>query len=129
MWRPFRHTYTILVTMLGWTLFRSETFSQATSFFVAMAGFASPSRTHSVAEYWRNELAVVLVLGVLCSTPWVPLLKERFERFMETVSGAIRFSGVLVQECLVTVYLFTLFILCAMLLGAQTYNPFIYFRF
>ncbi len=129
-WRPFQHGYTLLVVMVGWVLFRAETFTQTCVFLKAMAGFGAASDTTcSVMDYWNRELAIVLLLAFIGATPWMPAVKHRFNLFQERAHPTLRLSFHFVHEWMVLGFLGLVFMICAMLISAQTHNPFIYFRF
>ena len=56
--------------MVGWVLFRAETFGQAMQFLGNMSGLAAGSApAQKLARYWSNELVWSLVLGAVFSMP------------------------------------------------------------
>lgn len=131
LWRPLRHLYALLAVLGGWVLFRALTLSHGIAYFKALAGFgAAANAKYPLAMYFDRGLAVVLLAGLIGSTPWIPWLANRLRAMEETQphaapSTAIRFaSGSLRLGSLMV-----LFILSAAVMSAGTHNPFIYFRF
>ncbi len=122
--RPiWAHAYTMLVVMIGWVFFRTETLAGAVAFLTAMAG-ASPARPtpFTVGFYLTPELWLALVAGAFGSSPWVPALAARVARAASPVS--LRFARALSAAAVVG-----LFVASLLQVAARTYNPFIYFRF
>jgi alginate O-acetyltransferase complex protein AlgI len=129
-WTPLRHVYVMLVVMGGWVLFRSDTFSQAMTFFSAMAGWSYGSgQSHYVALYLRPDVLLALLAGAVLSAPVVPWARRKFTEYAASKQGAAAllvesagaFGGLVILGCI--------FFACAMYLSSGTYNPFIYFRF
>ena len=125
-WRPLRHVYTMLMIVVGWALFRSQTMSQAWVFLSAMAGFApATSRTLSVAAFLNPELALALMLGTLGSMPLIPACQNALARVREPLPAPV---GVALDAATVLGFA-VVFVYSSMLMAAGTYSPFIYFRF
>lgn len=125
-----RHLYVLLAVMVGWVLFRAESFGQAWTFLEAMMGRgAASSRAYYPELYFGSELQVLVVVAIAGSCPLVPLVAQKLralERRLEGASGAILRLG---EEAGRTLVLATLFLVSAMKLASTTHNPFIYFRF
>jgi len=129
-WPMVQHLYVLLVSMVGWVFFRSETFSQALVFLKAMVGFApGTGAEYYVAMYLNNQLLIVLLAGAIGSLPIVPRLNRWHENVVSGRSGV----GVLVVESLwamaSVVAMAAIFLGSSMLLASGTHNPFIYYRF
>jgi alginate O-acetyltransferase complex protein AlgI len=125
-----QHTYALVVTMVGWVLFRADTFAGAVAMLRAMAGFGAAQPTiYSVSWYLTPELLLALAVGIIGSTPIAPALA----RWWADRSGAVSESGDAALGWLPSALgAATLVLLLAgsvMLIAAGTYNPFIYFRF
>ena len=125
--RFIRHAYTLLVVMVGWVLFRAETFAEASVFLRAMAGSSrGAGDLYFVGLYLNRELALTLCLGVLFSLPVLPWLAGKYRELSQDAgSTLVVFGGQLVRLSVLGL----LFAACAVSLAAGTYNPFIYFRF
>lgn len=108
--------YTLLVVLIGFVIFRAETFGQSLIFIQSMFAFTSASALASkeLMILITPFTTVMFAISVIASTP---LLKN--------------IKGYDVGWTSVLSYGFTivLWIACLLSLAANTYNPFIYFRF
>lgn len=125
--RPARHGYTLLVAVVGWVFFRAESFSLAASFLRAMAGFGTGENTVYYALYYlKQDVALAIVLGIFMSAPLLPYVRARFRALVAADRpGPANVLAALTRAGAIAV----VFLLCIMVLSAQTHNPFIYFRF
>ena len=120
--RAVYQPFTMLMVILGWVLFRSETLAQAGTFLQAMflgADGGATSWDHVVFEF--NECRVVLVCGILCSTPMFARLSAWCVRRFPRSEAALAASGWLWQMVLLVV--------SVSFLAMNAHNPFIYFNF
>lgn len=128
--RPLQHGYTMLVVMLGWVLFRSDTFGQAFGIVQALAGLASGDTARwTPAMYLSTDVICALAAGVVACTPVAPWLGQRWQSWRLAERSA---AGQLADAALqlgVVAGLAALLVASAVLLAAATHNPFIYFRF
>ena len=129
--RVLRHAYTLLAVMVGWVLFRSETFEQALAMLAAMVGLAAGTgELQSATTYLGPELWIVMIAGAIFSLPIVPAIQRRAHALLNGASSpAFRVLAELVAQPLLLGLLFTLLLLCSSKMAVGTYNPFIYFRF
>jgi alginate O-acetyltransferase complex protein AlgI len=122
--RALRHAYTMLVVIAGWVIFRAESLDQAADLLRAMAGLApaGAGALHPLALHLDNAVLLALGAAALGSLPWLPALASwRAARPRGAVGFVLDAAGfVLLQLVLVG---------SAMQLAADSYNPFIYFRF
>jgi len=127
--RPLRHAYAILIFMLGWVLFRADSFSGASTYFAAMLGLVPDTAAQPLARYSRAEALCAVAAGVLFSAPLWPWLKARAARLADGRAAgfatALGAGGVVLEIGLVMLLL----VASAAMLAGGTYNPFIYFRF
>jgi len=127
--QPFRHLYTIFVVMMGWVLFRADTFAGAAGYFSALFGANHPALAQPLHRYTGNEVIWALCLGTAFSLPLWHGLKNFGARMGERLparSREIYFAlGQIVEILLIVVVL----LISAAWLAGGTYNPFIYFRF
>ena len=113
--RVFYHFYTIFAFIIGWVLFRSETLKQGVNYLANMAGFTSGNEVYTRVSHYLNRYdCLVLAVAILCATPVLKKVLCEKNILMETV---------------INIILAFLFVMCISELGANTYNPFIYFRF
>jgi len=105
--------YTMLVVVVGWIFFASESFASAGTYLVAMFGGANGiSGSHPQIVAWIPMLFV----GAVAATPLVSGLYRKLEE---------RGRSFPVKVCLVVLAL----VLCTAALVSESYNPFLYFRF
>ena len=128
--RVLRHVYTLLVVILGWVLFRSETLSQAVAVLGAMSGLTAPNGAPDpLAHYLTAQVAWSLAFGAIFAVPTWTLIKLWLRKACYLSPAAIQDQllscGVLVETGLLIVSL----LICSAWIAGGTYNPFIYFRF
>ena len=104
--------YTLLVVVLGFTLFRADTLAQAGAMFAAMFT--------GVGLEWAGTAAVCARLTpvFLLTLAFALALSFPVSKRFQTKNDTVTFAGALV-----------LLVLCMFNLSAGTFNPFIYFRF
>lgn len=110
------HSYLLLVTLIGWTLFRADTLSGAGRYIRALFGFGTAD---TVLDPWIFLTVPVLIgatCGIVCSLPIGPWMAARYP--------IKKYS-----EPLVLLGYVCLLVLSILHIGIGTYNPFIYFRF
>jgi len=124
LYRPLRIVYTLLIVMVGWVLFRSETLEQGAAFLQKMflLGESSDLKVYAT-EFLNNKAITVLIIAVLLAFGFGKKLISRVKLIFN--SG----SGYLVLYFMKTAVSFSLLLLSILYLAGSTYNPFIYFRF
>lgn len=112
--------YTSLAVMLGWILFRvvnvRETLSLVKRLFMPWYYTISG---YSIWELVSHRMLVAMVLGIVLMGP----LQHLFKKYCQKGFKFLRFGW------LDMVFCGGVFVLCVLNLAANTYNPFIYFRF
>ncbi|MCA9148840.1 MAG: MBOAT family protein [Planctomycetales bacterium] len=120
-----QHVYTLLVVMMGWVMFKADTVAGAIGIYRALLGFAvNESNTSPLALFATRHACAGMIFGALACMPLVPWASElmgRWERERPTLLPLL--------DTLRGVSLLLLLFGCALLVAADTYNPFIYFRF
>ena len=107
--------------MAGWVLFRVENLAAAQTFFGALAGFAEGSSlVRPLPLYATPDRWLALGFGAVFALPLLPALRA--------YTGQSKWPPAGLQLASLAGYL-AVFYACAVCLSAQTYNPFIYFRF
>lgn len=111
--------YTLLVVLIGWVFFRSDSFSYSIGFIKSMFGISHGTPLYDINFYCTSKYIIVFICSILGCTP---LISKLFHDFENSGSGKI--------NCIIrdTFLVITLFI-SIMFLSSNTYNPFIYFRF
>jgi alginate O-acetyltransferase complex protein AlgI len=125
-----RHVYTLLVVMVGWVFFRSNTFAGAGQYLVRMTFLGSNSSAFfTMAQCVNRALVLAVAAGVIGSLPIVPLLGSAFDRAVAAAGGAGSWLVDLTAGTGEFVALSAIFVASTALSAAGTYNPFIYFHF
>jgi alginate O-acetyltransferase complex protein AlgI len=128
--RLLRHAYTLLVVMLGWVLFRADTFDQAIGMVRAMAGLAPGDTSRwSLGLYLGRDVQMGLLVGAVASAPVLPWLGQRWLNWRRQDRSWAGKSADGLMQFAVLLSLAALLVASAVLLAAATHNPFIYFRF
>lgn len=121
--RFLQHIYLLIIAMVGWVFFRSETFSYAFAYIKTMFGLNGQGLWDLSSDLYVNEHGVILLLGIIGSTPIVKL----FLKWSDTESANKSIS--LSKDLLSTVFYLVVFTLAVTYVVSTTFNPFIYFRF
>lgn len=119
--RWLAHTYTVLIAVTAFTIFRAQTLPQGFDFIAKMfTGFTSNMQAQAfLAQTLSLKVVVLGAAGIIGSTP---LLKNAYLALKRRQKGqALEIGSMAVTLAL-------LFI-CMVALSGQSYNPFIYFRF
>ena len=117
-----RHVYALVLILLGWVLFRSESLTYAGQFIAAMFGAAAGGWTDSRSLYYLLQFRWELLLAIPASLPLRDWALRRLEARDTTLSG-------LVLTWAPKAAALGLFALSFLRLVSSSYNPFIYFRF
>ena len=110
--KRLRQLYTLLVVVLGFTLFRADTLAQAGAMYAAMFSGVGLHWLGTAAVWAKFTPAFALTLCIalfLCT----PIAKEHTPK----------------RESVTLVGSLALLLLCMMYLAAGSFNPFIYFQF
>ncbi len=129
-----RHTYTLLVVLVGWVFFRAETLQQALTWLQSMLGHApGDGIIYHVSLYWNWKIFWAILFGIIASTPILPWFQEKCRHHMVRLSDLQLTSQLLWLEAMFysggTISLLGLFLASILTMASGTYNPFIYFRF
>ncbi len=138
--RIVAHGYTLVAVMLGWVLFRADSVTHAWGFWRAMFGMQTLNGPfHPWQMYGTNSSIFMLAVGfVLAILPALkaPEISAQSGKVDATNSAAgtsnpssKHAGGNLLVTFAKPVALALGFALCVLSLAANTYNPFIYFRF
>jgi alginate O-acetyltransferase complex protein AlgI len=113
--------YTFVVTLIGWVLFRTESFTLSVQYYAAMLGLAADPIPFDWSFYWNRELSLISIVALLGFWPWWrPMINQMGEKLA-------RYPHL--KEVLLTLGLLVIFLLCTNSLVNNNLNPFIYFRF
>lgn len=117
--KAFTHVYTWFVVLIGFTLFRADSVSYALSFFKVMFTGGAAGNASLWAQF-TPWFVFVMFVAVVFAFPIFPVLRKKLcaNLRIKPVYTAISYA-----------FSFMLLLLCMGALAANTYNPFIYFRF
>lgn len=107
--RVFSHIYTIVLLLIGWTLFAITDFN-------GICEYLSKLFLYSNGEEWIYYLrnyGVSLIIAIIFSLPLVSMFYKKIDNF----------------KWIKTIILMGIFIISVAYLVDATYNPFLYFRF
>ena len=127
--RPARHVYAIIVVMMGWVLFRSNTCTAALHYFLALFGQSDAITPHLLVRYLSHQSLWALAFGVLFSGPLWSTIKTTCSRIGLAAPVDYRPGVMILGATLETVLIIGLMLVSVIFLAGSTYNPFIYFRF
>ena len=114
----FRHLYTVIVVVFGWVIFACEDLSITGEFFKAMLGIGVPL-IDTAALFQLSNFALLFPILFVGATE---LPRRIVCRLQHSVRSA-GFEKLTYAACLATTWV------CIAFLVADTYNPFLYFRF
>ncbi len=112
-----RRIYTLMVVLIGFVIFRSETFTQSMIFIQSMFTFtyASALATKELMILMTPLTIMLFIISAIASTPILKMIQfEKKQVYISYLSYG---------------FTIVLWIACLLSLAANTYNPFIYFRF
>jgi alginate O-acetyltransferase complex protein AlgI len=114
---PVAWAFTFLLVMIGWVLFRAANLGQAGHFIITMFGIGHPDFVYYGLLYFLTPHSAFFALCGLAFA-FIP-----FERFSWRTEGKpIMTAGKAVAALLVFLY-------GVVMLSANSFNPFIYFKF
>lgn len=122
----FSNLYTFIVVLMGWVLFRADSFSQAEEYYAALFRFEFP--LPELAFFKLNttrDYCIALVIAILGSFGFFIRLQNFIRPMIRQRSYYLNAS----YDFLYGSFLLSLLILSTMYLISGTYNPFIYYRF
>ena len=114
MW--LRHTYVLVLVAISFVVFNAASLSQAAGDIGGMFGFGHVPFVTAETLYYLRSYAVVFVVGIVGSLPFVR-------------SFALRQEGKKGFWAAETAFLVALLLLCTASLVDGSFNPFLYFRF
>jgi alginate O-acetyltransferase complex protein AlgI len=128
--RILRHVYVLLVVMVGWVFFNSNTFTQAREFLMRMAFLGkSDSAFFTVKQCVNRTLVIAIVVGALGSLPVATWAGAAIDRAGAAARGGRLWLVDLIAGIGEFTMMVAIFLASTALSAAGTYNPFIYFRF
>ena len=131
--RIVRHAYVLLFLMISWVFFRADNLSSAMLYLAAMIGEGTgDGLIYHVGLYLNREVAFVLIIGVIGSTPIIPYLRQLHVRGIMRRKAAYSAPYAFIHYAMPIAYpalLAAMLLVSVTYMASGTYNPFIYFRF
>lgn len=124
-----QHLYCLLVVIVGWVFFRSESFGYAIGYLYAMVDVTrEPFLNTQLFLRMNNNYYFTLILGILGSMPLFPKIAGM--KWLKRPENEPIFSmqGMLIGNMQLLFFGFILVYSLASVIG-NLYNPFLYFRF
>ena len=118
--KAIAHVYVILVTLVNFVLFNAADMTQFAGDVAGMFGLAGVPLVTGETLYYLRSYLVVLVVGIIGSTPVVKTAVERLRQNEKADR---------VLNLLEPVFLLGLVVLMTAYLVDGSFNPFLYFRF
>lgn len=112
----FSHIYTILVIIIGWVIFRSNSMEEAVLYVKAMGGISGNVLVDSTFCNYLTGCYTILIIALVLSMPIVPYIQNKYcctilGKNVESLVGA------------------AIFLVSVLMCISGSYNPFIYFNF
>ena len=115
--------------MMAWVLFRADDFTHAWGYFTSLYTYKEVGLNYDVLHKFMNrEVYLVLLIAVLSSTKLWVVIYERAKKFVQHHSSMLKLSQGL-WMFMVIAFVLVVRTLSTTYLVANSYNPFIYFRF
>ena len=128
--RLVKHLYTMFAVVFGWVLFRAENLPQASEFMLAMAAITDVDHlVRPVMHYVTPKLVVVISIGAVLSLRLAPRALQYYRRYLETLEERSRARLEFVGSWVGLAGVIGLALCSLVFVGADSYSPFIYFRF
>lgn len=118
--RALPYVYTFFVVVTGWAIFRSESLAVLQQFLRSMYLFSGGLGFEELASLMTTKRILIMVLGAICTQP----IAVNFAKIPEWGQPQEPWREVCRYAALVL-----LLASCYIILAANSYNPFIYYRF
>lgn len=107
--------YSFVLIILGWVIFRSQSFEQILYYIKTM--FTFNFSLNNLSYYYVNQYIVEIIACIICSMPIAKWFRKKEQQY-----GGILTIGE-------NIWAFLMFGISVVWLISSTFNPFIYFRF
>ncbi len=128
--RPLATSYTLLVVMIGWVIFRTESMGDACHFLRVMFGLTESGEfLGSVSTIARNDVIIAGLVGCVAATPVLSWSRNITAGLISRTERRHRLTRLTVAQGLGDLLLLGVLVLAVIWTSSHTYIPFIYFRF
>lgn len=114
---PLKHIYTLIIVIIGWVLFRAESFSMAFGFIKTMFFMNGARLIDNQGMFFLSEYKIEILVAIIGCIPIYKSIESKFNNYRN------------IYMVLKHIYLCIIFGLCIIFLVKSSFNPFIYFRF
>ena len=115
----FQHSYVLILVMIGWILFRSESLNQCFYFIGKLFDFNLYNPSVAYIPGLLSKYGIYVILGIIFSTR----IYQKIRIYVTHHKSMFVNTGVYYLSMLVIYYITIIYLV------NSTYNPFIYFRF
>jgi len=119
-----QHIYTLLIVLLGWVLFRSDSLSFAIEYTQTLLFLREGTSHISMDVLLPTPTLLALIAGVIGSTPFMSFLSNYLKNITENSKVMTSCYNVVSLS-----FIYLVFFLSVISLASGIYNPFIYFKF
>ncbi|MGB0581907.1 MAG: hypothetical protein ACPGVU_19605, partial [Limisphaerales bacterium] len=129
--RPLATLYTLAAVLLGWVFFQCTTIDQAFGFVSVLVGLSFGGDTfYQFRDVFTNDVAIAFTIGVLGGCPLLPRIRSGSAGWIHRATDrGVRRRRNSCLGWLANLALAGLFFACCVRAMANTYTPFLYFRF
>ena len=122
------HVYALFVVGIGWVIFRIEDVTQLRIYLSRMFDIHSNLDTFEIATVVNySESILAIILGMILSMPIIEILRANKKTIVFKPLRILQHEST--QSFITGVSVSMLLVFCLAKVSADTYNPFIYFRF
>ncbi len=114
----FRFLYTLIIILISWVFFASESLTESIIYIQNMFGMGNTALSNKDTLYQLNNYYVLLIIGMILSTPIVKIVGNYLEKKQQIIYIGLESVG-----------LVCIFFLSVAYIVDASYNPFLYFRF
>ncbi|MBI1185533.1 MBOAT family protein [bacterium] len=123
VWLPIPQLYTFIIVVVGWVFFRAETLPAALAIIGKLGNVFTHFNWLEAASYLQTDVLLAFIASLLASLGWFQKLHDYLAANKNESRAMLGFVSAKYAFLLVVLFLSMSF------LSANTYNPFIYFRF
>ncbi len=121
----FKHIYTLVVIVIGWTIFKFENMAELGTVLIGLIGFTKGGFVNLIAFTQLKSNVFMILLSILACTPIGKYLHIVSENLSKTGNQIYFYMYNIWNTAIIPVLLFLSFLA---LIG-NSYNPFLYFQF
>ncbi|MCK5359082.1 MAG: MBOAT family protein, partial [Gammaproteobacteria bacterium] len=125
-----QHIYMLLVVMIAWVFFRSESLDEAWQYIAALVNFTAADYLDApLFAVLNTEFYLALAVGLLFAMPVMPVIRKKFDQLLCSKQGAALFGLSTSKLVMQVLWMMALIIYSSAELISGAENPFLYFRF